>query len=119
MYAALAPLPKCFSAPIDFTLKWFLTSVGVVVLHQVLLESEVLVALVALPLLVDLMDLHMPLQGVLRFEDFATDQDVTSEPLFVLVIYLSHIFNYNYIIMGQIFKLLFPLNLLIKFLAIL
>lgn len=49
-----------------------------------------LVAFVAHPLLVHLVDLHVPLKTVLCLEDFAAPQDVTSEPFITLLIILGH-----------------------------
>ena len=88
--ASLAPLSEGFGAPVDLTLKWLLSGVSEVMFHQVLLQCKVLVALVAHPLLVDLVDLHVPLKTIFGLEDFAAAEDVTSEPFITLLIYLSH-----------------------------
>ena len=90
MNAALAPLSECFRASIDFALKWFLASVGEIVLNQVLLKSEMLATLVADPFFVYLVYLHVSLQAVLRLEDLGAAQDVTPESFVTLLIYLSH-----------------------------
>jgi hypothetical protein len=88
--APLAPLPKSLGTAIDFTLKWFLSGVSKVMFHQVLLQGKVLIAFVTHPLLVYLVDLHMPLKTILCFEDLCATEDVTSEPFITLLIILGH-----------------------------
>ena len=90
MDAPLAPLPKSLETAIDFTLKRFLSGVSKVMFYQVLLQGEVLIAFVTHPLLVYLVDLHMPLKTILCLEDFSAPQDVTSEPFITLLIILGH-----------------------------
>ena len=85
MDASLASLPKCFFAPIDFAFKWFLSGVSVVMLHQVLLQREMLRTLGTDPLLLYFVDLHVPFQTIFCLEDLAASEDVTPKSLIILL----------------------------------
>ena len=90
MDAPLAPLPISLGTAIDLALKWFLSGVSKVMFHQVLLQCEVLIAFVTHPLLVYLVDLHVPLETILCFADLCAPEYVTSEPFITLLIILGH-----------------------------
>ena len=93
MDGAFASLAESFLASLHFALKWFLARVSEVVFYQVLLEGELFTALLANPLFVYLVDLHVPLQAVLRFENFAATKDVAPEFFLTLLICLRHLFK--------------------------
>lgn len=90
MDTTFSPLAEGFRALVNFALEWLLSGVSEVMFHQVLLQGKVLSTLVTNPLLVNLVDLHVPLQTILCLEDLAATQDVTPEPFIVLLIILGH-----------------------------
>jgi hypothetical protein len=69
MDASLASLSESFSAPIDFALKWFLTSVSKIMLNKVLLKSKMFPTLVADPFFVNFVYFHVSLEAVFSLED--------------------------------------------------
>lgn len=79
--ATLTSLSESFCAPINEALEWPLISVSVIVFNKVLLQSKTLAALVAHPLLFDLMYLHVALETILCLKDFIASGYVTLELL--------------------------------------